>query len=72
VGRTALVAVLWAEGFHVGPPPGDPCLHCQHEWGNHLLIAEGNPLDGGYASCPFQDCGCRITWDIRTSLDATD
>lgn len=63
---TTIVARIHAAGFLVGPDTDDPCGQCGHVWGNHVLVASnsGDPIDGGHAQCPYQDCECLQFWDL--------
>jgi hypothetical protein len=60
------VQLLADNGFVVGGSPADPCAACPHRWGQHVLIAAGDPLDGGAFHCP--ECFCAGTWNIADDL----
>lgn len=47
----------------MGPDAEDPCEHCSHTWGDHILGAE-NPTLGGIWWCPVDECDCHGTWDV--------
>lgn len=38
-------------------PPGEPCPNCSHDFDAHVLVAMGDPADGGFVVCP-EGCDC--------------
>ena len=58
----AQVRTLWLAGFEIGPSPGQLCPICQDLWGEHVLKAEGDPINGGTYACYLTACACEGTW----------
>lgn len=67
---TTTVERLSTAGFHIGPAVDDPCGRCPHRWGDHILYAPIEPVDGGTVSCP--ECGCTGTWGVPQAQAARE
>lgn len=47
----------------------EPCSHCGHMWGPHVLIATMfTPEHGGMMFCNQPGCNCQTTWSVEDNL----
>lgn len=56
-----------APNMQFGPPGGEPCEKCPHDWDSHILSTGHNPIDGGIFHCPVKGCGCWGTWSLTNA-----
>jgi hypothetical protein len=68
----ATVRELWMHGFEIGPHPGETCLRCPDLWGEHILFADGAPIDGGWFECYLSACDCEGMWHTTPKKGAPD